>query len=337
MLLASSLFMVSSPVFATSLTAQETLNQFNLVVLGDAKSTSHVDGRSYIGGNLNGGTYVQHPNDTPSSNYAGLTVGGNATGVMVNNLGAVVGGNLTGSTINSGNTVVSGTATNNNFNGPAAVNTIGSGNNFNGGLNPALATGTAATAATSTSFADVLTGLSFQLSGLAGTGSTVTINGSKATFNAVVGSNNVAVFDLTGIDTQLFGLSEFEFNLGSAKTVIFNSDDASATIGANFLGGSAQAIGAKSVWNFYNATSLTINSQFGGSILAPKASFSNMNNIEGGVYVNSLTQYGEIHLQSFTGDVPDVPSSPVPEPATMLLMGSGIAGIFAAARRKKKA
>lgn len=37
----------ASPVLAAPLTAEQTLNQFNLVVLGDATSRSHVDGRSF--------------------------------------------------------------------------------------------------------------------------------------------------------------------------------------------------------------------------------------------------------------------------------------------------
>lgn len=333
-LLASSIGLVSSPVCATPLTAQQTLEQFNLVVLGNAVSASqHVDGRSYVGGNLAGGDYAQHPENMPASSYAGLTVGGNATNVKVNSIGAVIGHDLTSSTINSGEAVVFGTASSDSFNGPAYVATNGGGNNFNGGINPALATGTAATAATSTNFTDVLTGLSSQLKGLASTGSTVSFNGNKATFNAAIGADNVAVFDLTSIDTTVFGMSEFEFNLNGATTVIFNSDEAGLNIAANFLGGSAQTIGAKTLWNFYNAATLTIGSQFGGSILAPLAHFTNTQNIEGGVFVNSLDQRAEIHLQSFTGQIP---SAPVPEPTTMLLLATGLAGIVTA-RRKKKA
>jgi choice-of-anchor A domain-containing protein len=197
-----------------------------------------------------------------------------------------------------------------------------------------LATGTAAMVSTSTNFGSVLTGLSSQLSHLASTGSTVTIDYGTATFNAVADANGVAVFDLTAVDTAVFGASQFQFNLNGATTLILNSDETSANISANFLGGSAQAIGAETLWNFYDATSLTINNQWGGSILAPSAAFSNHQNIEGGVFVNTLTQGGEIHLQPFSGQIPPGQIPPVPEPETyaLLLVGLGFLGFISRRR-----
>jgi len=336
MLLALFLGLISSPVFATSLSAQQVLEQFNLVVLGDATSTSHVDGRTYVGGSLTGGIFLQHPNDTPASAYAGLTVQGSASGVMVNNYGAVIGGNLTSSTINSGDTVVLGTASGDSFNGGGQyyAGVVGS-SNSNGTYNAALKNGTAATAATSTDFASVLNDLSGQLKALVSTGSYVTIEGTKATFNAVVDANGVAVFTVT--DSSIFTgtINEYAFNLNDATTVIINSAATEVLTSANFLGGSAQAIGAKTLWNFYDATTITLNSQFGGSILATKAKLTNGNNIEGGVYVNTLDQKGEIHLQSFTGTIPEPTTTPVPEPTTMLLFGTGLAGLAGIDKRKK--
>ena len=332
--LVMSLGLIATPALADSLTGAQILNQFNLVTIGSATSSSHVDGRSFIGGSLSGGVFDQYAADTPASSYAGLTVLGSAQNVIVDNFGAVIGGNLTNSTINSGSSVVLGNVSGVNFNGPAYVAGTTSSVNFNGGQNAALATGTAATASTSTNMGAVLSSLSSQLSQLSSTGSSVDISYGKATFNAVANGSGLAVFDLTSIDTAVFSANEFAFNLNGASTIIFNTDNTSANISANFLGGSAQAIGAKTIWNFYNATSLSINNQWGGSVLAPMASFSNGNNIEGGVYVNTLTQNGEIHLQPFAGQIAAVPE---PETYAMLLAGLGLLGVVSRRRAKPQA
>lgn len=331
---------VAPAAHATPLTAGEVLQQFNLVVFGDSESYSHVDGRSYIGGNLAGRSdYVQHPASTPSSAYAGLTVRGNASGANVNGLGAVVGGSLSNSNINSGLAVVSGDANSVNFNGgPSYVGGNTSGTNFNQGRVSDLASApsllNAYQAASSTDFAAAMSGLSQYWSALAGTGSSVAVNGGKATFNAVANADHIAVFDLTGIDLQVFSLWEFEFNLNGATTVIFNTDEAAYDIRANFLGGSAASIAPYVVWNFYNATDILLENQFGGVVLAPHARLTNRNNIEGTVVVDSLVQIGEIHEQVFVGDPP---GQQVPEPGSLLLLSIGMLGMGAVARRKARA
>ena len=284
---------VSLSANAATILATEALNQFNLIVFDDSKSTSDVDGRTFVGGNLSGGNYGQHPASTPASAYAGLTVGGTASGLNVNGFGIVTGGNLASANINSGSSVVLGNASSVNFNGLAYVAGSATASNFNGGHMTALAaSAAAANAADAINPAIIkaeLTGLSQQLSVLGSTGSSVAISGSRATFNAVADANGLAVFDLSG---------------------------------------SARTVGAISVWNFYNATDLLIKSEFGGVVLAPDANLTNLNNIEGTVVVNSLTQKGEIHLQPFSGDFPDEPPShDVPEPGLLSLVLAGLGAI----------
>jgi choice-of-anchor A domain-containing protein len=320
----------TSVAAAAPLTATQVLNQFNVVSLDTIDSTSHVDGRTWASGSVNGGDYGQHLSQSPASAYAGLSVGGSASNLHVNGGGAVVNGSLSNATINSGSTVVKGSAVSTNFNGPAYVAGSAAWNNYNGGrmTTPTAAMQSATDAAASTNFKQVLTGLSASLNGMSVLGSTVDISGNKAIFNAQAGANGVAVFDLETIDEGLFSVGEFEFHLNGASTVIFNTDVKSAAINANFLGGSAQAIGGKAIWNFYNATSLTLGSQFGGAVLAPGATLTNWQNVEGGVFVNKLVQRGEIHLQPFTGTI-----SAVPEPAGVTLLLGGLA-VLAARRRR---
>ena len=317
------------PAMAAPLTATEILQQFNLVVLDNVQSNSHVDGRSHVGGSVNGGVYASHSSAMTPSAYAGLTVGGAAANLHVNNKGAVVGGSISNFTINSGESVVMGSTANGNFNAKAYVGGAVANVNFNGGGRQGavsdLSAGTqaAAAAASSTNFGQVMDALSDQLSQFASTGSWVSISGNKATFNAVADANGLAVFDLTLIDTQLFGLGEFQFNLGTASTILFNTDNTDYNFSTNFLGGSAQLLGTKAIWNFYNAESLVINNQFGGVILATDAALINKQNLEGAVIVESLDQRGEIHWQNFGGTLPQPPAPPsnqVPEPSGLLLL-----------------
>ncbi|MEO7577394.1 MAG: choice-of-anchor A family protein, partial [Massilia sp.] len=291
---------------ATPITAQQTLQQFNAVVLTDVVSNSHVDGRTYVGGNVSGGDYTQHVSDTPASNYAGLTVRGNAANVRVNGLGAVVQGNFSNATVNAGESVIGGNVNNSNLNGKAYVGGAVSNSNLNDGkasTQDALMQQNA-NAAGSTDFGSILSGLSNTLALMNSTGSSVSFNGyGKATFNAVANANGVAVFDLRSFDDVLFQSSEFAFNMNGATSVILNSDMANVSIGANFLGGGAQLFGSSMIWNFFNATSITTNAQFGGSILATQALLTNNQNIEGGVFVKELHQNGELHLQPFSGNV----------------------------------
>jgi choice-of-anchor A domain-containing protein len=315
--------LICSSAFATPVSAADALSGFNLIVFGDAASSSHVDGRAIIGGNLSGGDYVQHPADTPVSGHAGLTVGGNATGVNVNALGIVTGGNLANANINGGASTVLGNANNVNFNGGAAyVGGSAINSNLNGGLS-ASQPSNAETADDAAQLKTAMLDFSKQLALLTGTGSDVSIAGNRATFSAVAGLDGVAVFDLTAIDTELFKLGEFEFVLNGATTLIFNIDDSDVSIAANFLAGSAKSIAPFALWNFYNAENLVVEREFGGTILAPGAAFRNENNIEGTVVVGSLLQHGEIHLQPFV----DIPPTSVPEPGSIALLLAGLAAL----------
>jgi choice-of-anchor A domain-containing protein len=330
------------------LTGQQVLEQFNLVALRGGSSGTHVHGRGWMGGNFVGSGGAEFANDSPIpvSNYAALTVLGSASNVSVNNngsaaVGVVTSGNLGNATINNGGGVVQGSASNVNFNGGsggAFVAGSTSGVNFNSGKVTNLAGDaklqSALDAGSSTNMSAVLNGLSSQLAALSAT-SSVNLQGGKAVFTAVADANGRAVFDLNGsFGAQVLGASEFEFNLGNATTVIFNSDLSSVVVGANFLGGSATGkLANAAVWNFNQATSVAINRQFGGSILATHAAFKNTADIEGSVIVDTLNSSGaQVHLYSFTGNV--TTTNRVPEPASLALVAAALCGAGWARRRR---
>lgn len=301
---------------AAPLTAAQVLSQFNAVIFGNVNSNSEIEGRTLIGGNLNGtgSTYATRP--LPVSDYAALTVGGNVTASGYVNVNG------------GGNAVVAGNVKNLNMNGGTAY----IGGNVTGTVNGNKVPG--ATVAVP-DFSQTLLDLSSQLQTLA-TNSSIAVASNRATFNATPDAAGRAVFDIA--NANFFdGIGEIAFNLNGATTVIVNVELTTATIAENFLGGAATAIADKVLWNFSAATSLAFNAEFGGSVLAPRASVTNSISLDGTLVAAQLTQRGELHQYAYTGSLPVANAALVTridEPADWALLGVAALAGFGTRRRR---
>lgn len=256
---------------------------FNLVVLGNLDSTSEVEGRTAVRGNLSGPSSTYATKLTPASAYLGVDT-------------LLVGGDLQSTTINlnAGNLRLGGAQ------GATIVN-------YNGG---GLKIADAGAGAMVDGLGDQMFAARGALSSYAATAA-VTMPGSQpagVVFNAVPGAGGVAVFSVDG--NSLFNndkVQQMDLNLNGASSVIINVSGASVTWNfGNMVGGfTTAAARAKVIWNFYEATSIDLTSKaLNGSLLAPAAQVSFQGVIEGSAFVGSMTQRGEVHLPLYTGVVP---------------------------------
>ncbi len=341
---------------AVEIDAMSLLNQYNLITSGNVISTSEIDGNALIGGNVNGGMYNMH--STSNAAVPSLTVGGDLKGnVQTKGKGLNIGGDVSGSlTINDGGDAymnsVSGWVQN-NANGDGSTSVVGdisgsvntnSGNTTFGGTNTGFAgangSGSVSNQPVSVPFdpaaaaANAVNTLGQFSNQLAGTdfNSNYTITGGKVTFNATPNTDGLAVFNINDGESFFNSVNEFAFNIGSATSILFNVfDDALSEydISVNFLANSAVDLADILLWNFTDADSLHITSQFGGSILALGTDVVTHGNIEGTLAAKTLNQNAEIHSQP-SGFVPP---SAVPIPAAAFLFAPALLG-FLGLRRK---
>lgn len=325
----------------------DALAAYNLIVLGNLNSSSEVEGRTFVGGDLTGNSsnYLISSSVPPTtSTVPGLTVVGSVTGGaknLNNGSGALVGGNVSsGFNLNgpAQSVQVGGTISNTNVNQNTVVSGLGA-------SDPAFVQGlTQYGSAMGTS----MTGLSHQLSQLATT-ATVSMNGSTGVFTVPATPGTPTVFNLTA--SQLAGMSAIQFNTNGSNLVVVNVTGDPVNLIQNFLGGTNN-LGTSVIWNFPDAKTLNLTTAWGGSVLAPFAAATTANYIQGSAVFGSLTQNGEMHIGTFANTY-TIPSSPIgtsssstssssgstaiPEPGMIALFAGAVIALALGRRRLLKA
>jgi len=310
------------------------LEDYNLIVFEDMTTTSNVQGRAFIGGNLDAGQFAtQIP--TPLTFTDSLLVGGDLVGgiITVDKGNARIGGNInnTATLTLQGNGPTSRDAfiTGSNLgtiNTNGSVTLGGSAGNIN---NASSITPNDTPAPTAPDIADIRNELealsAFAASITADTA--VTVNGNQRIFNVGNPLDKLAVFEIDGSLLSTQNISFDMTGLDPDETVLINVAGTDIDIDqVNFLGGFGTGTLAESrvLFNFFEATSIDITRTTVGALLAPLAHVTNTVNLEGTLVAKSFTQNGEVHLETFTGTIP--------EPASLALLA---AGLTLTARRRR--
>ena len=338
----------------------QAMRNYNLIVLKDLQSSSEVQGRTFVGGNLSGGSsnYLTSPGAQGTGGVA-LTVGGDITGGAknINNGGGIqVGGNLdSGANMNGGGGVKGdGNVKKVNANG-AAVYADGNVENTNakdiyyGGTiknsNGTKHAGDHSTAGLQAAiqaqgllYEQELLATSNYLADLDAT-HTMSLTTQQATFNPGTGSG-VAVFAISDLKGQLNGKIQLIVNEGSGyDLIVINVAGTTVSLPSSINFNGAATLGQKVIWNFFEATSVNLGSKsWYGSVLAPNAELRINNFIQGSVVAKSLVQNGAIKMNNFSSAVNvNEMRAGIPEPATWAMMILGFGAIGAVVRRRRAA
>jgi choice-of-anchor A domain-containing protein len=158
-------------------------------------------------------------------------------------------------------------------------------------------------------------------------------------------NNTLDVFTITAAQFNSQGL-DIHTNPGQNPTIVVNVIGGTATSNGPLQYNENQDFHSeltnKVLFNFPTASVVNItNGELSASVLAPFAVLSGGGDLDGNIIAAAIGATGEVHNIEFVGNLPSPPTPPntpaVPEPGTLMLVGTGVLLVAGAMRGRKKA